>query len=229
MVIEHQELSKSGPLTQVIEPGQEAGFDIIFCSSKAQNFKGVVTYFINDIHAFKFLVSAQADPVHLELDKNLVKFFFREESTDMSVTESLMVTNNGNAKATYHWQTSASGIYVPSPMSDTIAPGKTAKVNITFTPPGPRPEEEFLTMKIEDGVTLNVKCIGNVTESRCLFQEKFLDFGAVPVGIRTKEEVLHLKNVLRTPAVFRIKQVSDDLQISPMMGRIPPDSKQGIS
>ena len=229
LVIEHQELAKSGPQSQVIEPGQEVGFDIVFCSQKAQNFRGVVTYFINDVHPFKFSVSAQADPVHLELEKNVLKFHFSEESTDMSVSQDLMVTNNGNDKASFNWQTSNTSIFVPNPMSGTIQPGRSMKVKFTFTPPGPKPEDEMLTMKIEDGVTLTVKCQGFVTESRCLFQEKFLDFGAVPVGIRTKEEVLHIKNVLRAPAVFHIKEVSEDLHISPMMGRIPPDSKQAIS
>jgi hypothetical protein len=103
LVIEHQELEKSGPVSQVVEPGHEAGFDIVFCSTKAQNFKGVVTYFINDVHAFKFLVSAQADPVHLELSKSVMKFNFSEESTDMSVSENLVVTNNGNDKAIFSW------------------------------------------------------------------------------------------------------------------------------
>jgi hypothetical protein len=228
-VIEYEELSKSGPLTQVVEPGHEVGFDLVFCSKKSQNFKGVITYYINDVHPFKFLVSAQADPVHLELEKTTLKFNFSEENTDMSVTENLMVTNNGNDKATFRWQPSSLNIFTPNPMSGTIAPGKSMNIKVTFTPPGPKTEEELLTMKIDDGVALNLKCQGFVTESRCLFQEKFLDFGAVPVGIRTKEEVLHLKNALRTPAVFHIKEVSEDLQISPMMGRIPPDSRQGIS
>jgi len=229
LVIEHQELAKSGPLSQVIEPGQDAGFDLVFCSTKAQNFKGVVTYFINDVHAFKFLVSAQADPVHLELQKNVLKFHFADESTNMSVSEDLVVTNNGNDKASFQWQTSGSSVFVPNPMFGTIQPGRFQSIRFTFSPPGPKPEDEMITMKIEDGVTLTVKCQGFVTESRCLFQEKLLDYGAVPVGIRTKEELLHIKNVLRTPAVFYIKEVSEDLQISPMMGRIAPDSKQSIS
>jgi beta-galactosidase beta subunit len=193
MVIEHPELAQSGPLSQVVNPGQEAGFDLVFCSQKAQAFKGVITYFINDVHPFKFLVSAQADPVNLELSKRTLNFEFHEDSTEMSVSKNLVITNNGNDKAIFNWQISDSNVYVPFPMNDIVEPGKSTTCKVTFTPPGPKPEEELLTMKIENGVTLNVRCIGTVTESRCLFQEKFLDFGAVPVGIRTKEEVLHMK------------------------------------
>ena len=228
-MIEHAELQKSGPVSQVIEPGHEAGFDIVFCSSKAQNFKGVVTYFINDVHSFKFLVSAQADLVHLELQKTTLKFNFHEESTDMSVSETLMLTNNGNDSATFHWQPSGSDIFVPSPLEGTIHAGNSMKVKFTFTPPGPKPEDENMALKIDDGVTLNVRCQGFVTESRCLFLQKYLDFGAVPVGIRTQEEFLQIKNLLKTPSVFHIKEVSEDLTISPMMGRIIGDSKQSIS
>ena len=68
-----------------------------------------------------------------------------------------------------------------------------------------------------------------MTESKCQFQEKLLDFGAVLVGIRTKEEFLHIKNTLRTPAVYHFKDINEDLQISTMIGKIPPDSKQSIS
>lgn len=151
LVIEYEELAKSKPLAQVIEPGHEAGFDIVFNSKKAQNFKGVITYYINDVHPFKFLVSAQADPVHLEVDKTTLKFNFHEDSTDMSVSENLVLTNNGNDKATFSWQASATGIFVPNPMSGTIQPGKSLNVKVTFTPPGPKTEEELLTLKIEDG------------------------------------------------------------------------------
>lgn len=183
LVIEHSELEKSGPISQVIEPGHEGGFDIVFNSVKAQNFKGVVTYFINDVHSFKFLVSAQADPVNLDLEKNVLKFNFSEESTDMNVSENLMLTNYGNDKATFHWQPSGSNVFIPHPLEGTIQAGKSMLVKFTFTPPGPKPEDEIIPLKIDDGVTLNVKCQGFVAESRCLFQEKFLDFGAVPVGI----------------------------------------------
>lgn len=59
--------------------------------------------------------------------------------------------------------------------------------------------------------------------------EKILDFGCVPVGIRTKEMNIHVKNKNRTPAVFHLKCDSDELQISPMVCKVPPDSKQTIS
>lgn len=49
-------------------------------------------------------------------------------------------------------------------------------------------------MKITDGLDQVVKCQGFVVESKCDFMEKSLEFGLVPVGIRTKEMNIHVKN-----------------------------------
>lgn len=49
-------------------------------------------------------------------------------------------------------------------------------------------------MKIEDGATMDVKCTSIVNEARCINVEKSIDFGNVPVGIKAKEEVFHIKN-----------------------------------
>ena len=114
-------------------------------------------------------------------------------------------------------------------MNGIIQLGKSTVVKVMFTSPGPKTEDELLTIKIDDGVTLNVNCQGFVTESKCQFQEKLLDFGAVPVGIRTKEEFIHIKNKLRTPAVYHFKDIHEDLQISTMIGKILSNSKQSIS
>lgn len=55
MVDQYPELAKSSPLSQVIPPGQEAGFDIVFCSQTVKIFNAPITYYIND-RPFTFLV-----------------------------------------------------------------------------------------------------------------------------------------------------------------------------
>jgi hypothetical protein len=42
-------------------------------------------------------------------------------------------------------------------------------------------------MKIEDGNDVVVRCTGVVNDAKCVFLEKELDFGNVPVGIKSKE------------------------------------------
>ena len=60
----------------MIPPGQEAGFDITFCSDAPQavNFKKDITYYINETTPFKFRVQAQAEPVTLDISKKVLKF-----------------------------------------------------------------------------------------------------------------------------------------------------------
>lgn len=102
MVDAYPELRMSTPLSQVIPPGQEAGFDIIFCSQTITQFSAPITYYIND-RPFNFLVTAQAEPASLELSKKNMKFNFSDDSMDMFVTQTLNLTNFGNATAKFNW------------------------------------------------------------------------------------------------------------------------------
>jgi hypothetical protein len=67
-------------------------------------------------------------------------------------------------------------------------------MKILFTPNGPKPDEEQLILKIEDGIDVTVKCSGVVNDAVCSFLESELDFGNVPVGIKSKDEVINIKN-----------------------------------
>jgi len=142
----------------------------------------------------------------------------------MSVKQTFEVMNQGNAPAKFHWE-NLSKIYVPSPLSDVVPPGESRRVTVKFTPPGARVDEETLTMKIEDGADEELRCVGTVTESKCMFIEKQLNFGNTHVGIRTKDQTITLKNQMRTAAVFFIDNDDEEIIIQQKRGRILPDSK----
>jgi len=56
--------------------------------------------------------------------------------------------------------------------------------------------------------------------------EKQLDFGNVHVGLKTKEQTIHVKNGLRSMAIFNITCKDDNvLNIYPLKGKIHGDSK----
>ena len=78
-----------------------------------------------------------------------MRFAFSDDNndTEMSVKQTIEVTNQGNAPARFSWE-NVSKIYVPSPVSDVVPPGESRTVSVLFNPPGPRVEEEMLTMKI---------------------------------------------------------------------------------
>ena len=68
---------------------------------------------------------------------------FSDESTDMTVSETVKITNYGNAAAHYKWQ-NPSNVFVPSPKEDTVEAGGHRNVRITFNPNGPRIDDEIL-------------------------------------------------------------------------------------
>lgn len=110
----------------------------------------------------------------LDIQKKIIKFAFSDDTTDMNISETLTITNNGNATAKFKWFTNpqAPGLFVPFPLEDEI-PSKSSKTaKITFTPNGPKPDDETLTMKIEDGFNVDIKCSGIVNDSKCIFLEK---------------------------------------------------------
>jgi len=103
----------------------------------------------------------------------------------MFAVQSFFLTNNGNATAKFKW-TNTSKIFIPNPVEGSVVPGGNAKIDVSFFPPGPKIDEDILTLKIEDGADEELRCQGIVQESKCVFIEKQLDFGNVHVGLRTK-------------------------------------------
>ena len=225
LVDQYPELRQSSPLSQVIPPGQEAGFDIVFCSPTTKTFSAPITYYIND-RPFTFLVQAQADPVVLDVSKKLLRFEFSDDNMDMSVTQQLVITNYGNANAKYKWQVPSGRAFFPDPIEDEVAAGSSKNVMVTFKSTGQRSEEETMVLQIQDGNSVDVKCLGIVNESRCTFIEKQLDFGNIPVGLKAQEQTLHLRNLLRNTAIFHVECNSEELTIFPIKGRISADQKQ---
>lgn len=52
-----------------------------------------------------------------------------------------------------------------------------------------------------------------------------MDFGNVHVGLQAKDRTFHIKNQLRTPAIFHVSCPDKELQIFPLKGKIQGDSK----
>jgi hypothetical protein len=88
-----------------------------------KTFKFPITYYIND-KPFNFQVLAQADPVVLDISKKQLKFEFDDDKTDMTVVETLTITNHGNANAKFKWAAPASGTFIPEPMLDEVPAGQ---------------------------------------------------------------------------------------------------------
>jgi len=108
----------------------------------------------------------------LEVPKNTIKFTFPEDNTDMSISESLVITNHGNAAAKFKWLFKEGGVFTPTPIEEEVPAGGSRTAKITFVPQGPKTDDELLTMQVEDGNNITMKCSGIVAEARCRFVEK---------------------------------------------------------
>ena len=52
----------------------------------------------------------------------------------MSVTEQLVISNLGNAKARYKWLIPSGMSFTPEPLIDEVAAGSSKNVQVTFRP-----------------------------------------------------------------------------------------------
>ena len=88
----------------------------------------------------------------------------------MFISETITITNNGNATASYWWSYNTNGgLFVPSPLEDQVEPKQTKTAKVIFTPNGPKPDDETLLLKIKNGNPIDIVCKGNVNEAGCIF------------------------------------------------------------
>ena len=52
----------------------------------------------------------------------------------------------------------------------------------------------MLIMQVKDGGDEEVRCIGTVSPSQCVFVDKSLDFGNVHIGLKAKSHAVQVKN-----------------------------------
>ncbi len=103
LIIDHDELKKSSPTSQVIPPAATAGFDVIFCSSIPQIFYNTISYTINGYHTYIVTVSAEVTPITLDLSKDHLQFRFSPETWRHSpfVTETVTLSNPFNQRCEF--------------------------------------------------------------------------------------------------------------------------------
>jgi len=223
-----EELSNCTPESQVIPVGGTAGFDIIFTPQTEQQFSKTVNYTINGNHTFKFTLVAQVVPITVNLSRQLINFSFSEDNLDFTASETLTLTNPGNAVANYKWAVRG-GPFGVVPEQGSMQPGESAEVNITYTPGFGAKNEEKLAMSVDCGRENTLQCVGAVEEPKCGFQDKKVEFGTVAVGI-PKTKSVTLRSGGASAAVFAIEPppAGSGITVSPMKGRIMAGERQTL-
>ena len=229
------ELSETDTEPQIIPSMQTGVFEIVCSSRIEQSFKNYATYIINEHHRFKFLVSAQIEPVQLDLSREVLKFTFPDTNVEMFTTETLKIINKGNAPGKYKWEKAIqSDVFtVDKVQGEVPANGGEVPVTISYKPSGRvfKGEEEILKLKVEEGIERTIKCIGFVTESKCIWRGPLVyQFGEIPIG-QTKTFSLSLANVSKTTATYHIltDKLPSCMTITPTKGRIGMDQTEIIT
>ena len=151
MVIEEEELHRSTPESQLIPPGEVAGFDITFSSRDTQNFRKTIQYTVNNKYQFKFNVTADVVPVQLDLSHEDINFRFASDDLEPAISETVTISNPGNAPADFAWKTGRSEVFTVNPKRGTVPAFKDMDVKVTFRPIQKALKEDILVMSVANG------------------------------------------------------------------------------
>ena len=170
---------------QVIPPGASAGFDIHLYLETKSMYSGHFTYIINGNHSYEVPVSAEAVPVMLSVNKSLLSFIFPPQNFEASVSEPIMLINNGNNTAEYKFTQGKH--FTTLPTDAKIDPFSNQEVLVTFTPGAGTRFEETLSIDVLGGSSLELRCSGEVEEGALTVKTKGLDFGALAAGVTVRK------------------------------------------
>lgn len=223
------EIQKIEPNSLVIPPGMTGGFQIYLTSARTQNLEGVVTYKINKESVFNFKVTAKMEPAELKLSKSVLKFIFDDENMEESLSEKVTIENLCSADTRFTWLVPPGCNFDVEPKDDIVEAKKSKTVHVKFTPAigGTKSEDEYLTMRVQNGESCVLKCRGEFTEAKCAFVQRQIDFEVVSVGIPNEKSVT-IKNLLRSTAVFHVKNSPNELTVTPVKGKIPGDGRMNL-
>jgi len=232
-----EEIHQIAPATLVIPPGQKGGFRITVLSTRKHKLSRTVKYVINGKHEFFFVVHAEVQPALLELalpdlststsTQSLALLFkFEEDNMEESLTKQVIVLNRSPASGRFTWQLPLDTNFEINPLDDFVDAFKQKAVQIRFIPGRSqgKVEEETLVMRVENGEAQSITVKGEVSDARCSFQQKHLDFGTLAVGVKVEKSVI-LRNLDPKTAVFHVKKAPPQLTVTPMRGKIASEGK----
>lgn len=117
-------------------------------------------------------------------------------------------------------------MFTIQPEKATVQPASYFEFLVTYFPQNVlpnKPDEEFLVMKIANGGTMSLKCIGNVNESKCVILKHEIAFGQIPV-CKKVEELITIKNQQKFTSVYNVDiDLPPYTEVEPMKGKLGPD------
>eukprot|EP01064_Diplonema_japonicum_P004662 TRINITY_DN13060_c0_g1_i1.p1 TRINITY_DN13060_c0_g1~~TRINITY_DN13060_c0_g1_i1.p1 ORF type:complete len:2889 (+),score=686.18 TRINITY_DN13060_c0_g1_i1:67-8733(+) len=223
------ELKHSFPASQVIPPGQTAGFDIAFKSDSEQTFTQAMWFQLNENHKLKFLLLAEAVPIDVGLSQEKMDFRFNDYVLDPTLTQNLTLTNNGNSEATFNWVIDEKDpVFSFSPAAETIPPHGQRNVDIIYAPQLSNESSCIAQLEVKGGPTKKLTLTGNVQEAKCVFNTQKIDFGSVAVGCFV-QKVVTIKSLGPNSTVFTIMSLPPGLSVSVTRSRLAVNQSLDIT
>jgi hypothetical protein len=231
-----------------VPSGATAGFDIAFRTDAERSFRRTLAYSINGTIAGKFVVAAEAVQARLLAAPSSLSFEFGSDDLTPTLSQSLTLTNPGNAPCLFKVASLAGTGYSVEPGMGELKPGEAATLAVTWAPqPGLKGRHE-ISISVADGageeVKIPVEAI--LEDGRCKLvveggehqqhsgiekgAESACHFGTLAVGSRRTVRA-KLVNTGQTFATFFVDNAaleSVGVSVMPMVGRIAPASSAEV-
>lgn len=215
-----RELADSGPLSQMVPPGETADFDLVFTSDVVQSFNRSVPFTINGKHAYSFICQAEIVPISLDVTKEEVFFAFGNENKGFSVLETLEIKNPSNVGIDYWW-TCPSGMFTITPVKGRLDEYQSAKIEILYAPKHAQKRvDSEICLNVKNGPSRKIACHASNPEATCQFKQRQLDFDIMSVGVPVTKSVV-LRNTGKSRTVFKCEQLPAGVTVQPMTDRLP--------
>lgn len=116
---------------QIISSHSLATFGINLFAKECGKFEKAITYTINKVHEFQFLVEAEIELAALTINKNVLKMSYLDDLTEMFLKDSLMLKNDGNATTEFSISQQYDH-FIIEPAKGIVEPGATIDVCLTY-------------------------------------------------------------------------------------------------
>ncbi|KAG9390386.1 flagellar associated protein [Carpediemonas membranifera] len=209
------------PKSQVLNPGNMAGFDItVSCHTPVDAFSRVITVAINDQQCFQLSVVAVVRPVRVVPSVRELMFSLSSGNMfDRVVPKQLVLRNEGNTIAQWSASVTSEDFNV-IPASGEIPANSDRPVDIQWLPGAKASLDESVNFDVVGGETVSVAVKASITPADLRVLAQALPFGVISVGMEKTLKVT-LKNPRSTEAYYQVGSAVSAISVTPKQGCVP--------
>ncbi len=212
------------PHSQVLNPGNMAGFDLTLdVKAPVESFARIVTVSINGQQCFQLSTVASVEPVRVEPSVTKLSFALNPASVfDRVIARQIVLRNPGSTIA--RWTSSASTAdFAVVPAAGDIPANSETPIDVHWIPGAVASLSETVTIDVEGGGPVNINCTADIAPAELRTPQSSLSIGVLSVGM-TKTATIVLKNPKDTEAYFQVAPPVSAMKVTPPQGCVPGGS-----